>query len=213
MLFEAILFLTLLVATFIIVLDRNLDPILVKTDLNKFTPVTIAYATPKLVRLAQAILPAIILLFIIRSFIFEGFRVSSVSMQPTLNAGDWIIVDKYSAGLRVPLLGYRFSKTNLQHGDIIIMRGDIAGQSMPLIKRIIGLPGEHIKIQDSMYKYIHTNLVIPEKSYYVMGDNRADSIDSRTWGVVKDHAIIGKARVKLFGTKHNTKKIQILQTI
>jgi signal peptidase I len=181
---EAILFILLLFTTLIVSLDRLLPSAASRT-----------VTKPKLIRLCQALLPALILVFVIRSFIFEGYRVQSTSMQPTVRHGDWIIVDKFSAGLRVPLLGYRFSKTKIKRGDIIVFKGDVVGSSDPLIKRVAGLPGDLIRYQNRK----GIDFVVPQDSYFVLGDNRDNSSDSREWGVVADRAVIGKARLVVFG--------------
>lgn len=119
------------------------------------------------------------------------------SMQPTLHSGEKIIADK--------------NITQIKRGDIIIFKS--VDDNKILIKRVVGLPNEKIKIQDGkvfindkefvepylkekmnfkMNEYLPVNLVIPPEAYYVMGDNRNNSNDSRNFGVVPMKSIIGK---------------------
>lgn len=185
MMVESILIITILTAIFILVLEA----ILSKNNGE------VAHSKTKLAILSQAILPAMIILLLIRSFTYEGFRIPSASMYPTIVEGDWIVVDKYSLGLRIPVLGYRLTAAQPQRGDIVVFRGAAAGTDAALIKRIIGLPGDHIKY-DPHYPF--ADVIVPEDSYYVVGDNSSDSHDSRFWGVVKDRDLVGKARLIVF---------------
>jgi len=141
----------------------------------------------------------------IRYFLIQPFFVKGASMEPNFLDGDYLIIDEIS---------YRFE--NPERGDVIIFRYPLDPSEF-FIKRIIGLPGEEVKIQDgeviivasgkeivldeSVYLdnvYTPGNLEISLKSneYFVLGDNRRASSDSRKWGPVPDKYIIGQAWVR-----------------
>lgn len=146
----------------------------------------------------ESIAIAVVLAVIIRFFLFQPFYIPSGSMKPTLTEGDRIIVNKIT---------YRFSKP--QRGDIMVFKYPI-NPKRDFIKRIIGLPGETILIKDSAL-YINENFIeqpflpkglkypdfgpikIAENQYFMMGDNRNNSEDSRFWGTLPKQNIIGKA--------------------
>jgi len=156
---------------------------------------------------------AIIVLVIvlpIRYFLFQPFIVSGASMSPNLETGDYLIIDEIS---------YRFS--NPQRGDIVVFGVNfIPGyKGQRFIKRIIGLPGETINIKNGQVEIIKDSqtIVLEEKylsdntktygdktvtlgpdEYFVLGDNREYSYDSRMWGVVNRKDIIGRALLKLW---------------
>jgi signal peptidase I len=141
--------------------------------------------------------------FLIRSFAIQTFVIPSGSMKPTLHVGDRILVNKLSV---------EFGTINV--GDVIVFKapprekcGD--GGIADLVKRVIGLPGQHLtskgntiyvngKALKEPWTYFRTigspvgHVTVPKNSYYVMGDNRADSCDSRFWGTVPRSDIIGK---------------------
>lgn len=207
MLLESILVLAILTTGVIVYLNKTLYPRHTRLFRGK----------PKLIVLASNMLPILITILLIRSFTYEIFTIPSSSMQPTLTKGDVIAVDKYSFGLRVPILGYRFTAGKPQHNDVVVFRGTVNDNSAALIKRVVGLPGDHIQyinnvlyingIPDTRFNppeattnetYQYTDLIVPKNSYFVLGDNRNDSIDSRCWGVLADKQLIGKARVILF---------------
>lgn len=139
---------------------------------------------------------------VLRAFVVETFYVPSTSMYPTLKAGDRIVVEKVS--------------TSVQRGDIIVFRRpaaeDCGGPPVPdLVKRVIGLPGETISAHDGKV-FVTDHLLrqpwlppgrrtytatfgptkIPADNYFVMGDNRVDSCDSRMWGTVNQSLVVGK---------------------
>ncbi|MGH7232857.1 MAG: signal peptidase I [Nitrospiraceae bacterium] len=183
---------------------------------------------------AEAIILAMLLAFAIRVFIVQAFKIPSGSMIPTLLIGDHILVSKLSYGLQWPSdckLRMSFppvtcytTKTLVafgepQRGDVVVFRYP-EDEEKDFIKRIVGLPGEHIEIRNKTV-YIngrstddrgHTQRVdpgtidgsinprdnfgpvtVPEGSYFVMGDNRDQSLDSRFWGYVRAEKIRGKA--------------------
>jgi signal peptidase I len=126
-------------------------------------------------------------------------RVESVSMQPTLFAGNFVVVNK---------LAYQFGEPN--RGDIVVFEYPPDPKQDPYIKRVIGLPGEQVQIADGKVKingvqiyepYLASDTPqggewkVPDESLFVMGDNRKNSSDSRSWGVVPFENVIGKAVV------------------
>ncbi len=151
---------------------------------------------------------AILIVIPIRIFIAQPFIVSGASMNETFQSGEYIIVDQVS---------YYFEKPN--RGDVIIFRYP-RNPSKFFIKRIIGLPGDTIEIQNSTVtitngkhpegltldeSYIKSMQPAPvltetlgEREYFVMGDNRDHSSDSRSWGVLQEDRIVGRAFVRLF---------------
>ncbi len=144
----------------------------------------------------------------IRVYVAQPFLVDGPSMEPTFSTGDYLIVDQ---------LSYRF--TPPERGDIIILR-DPRNQVFFLIKRIIGLPGETITLKDGgvvIKNDVHASgmlLAEPyiehdkraealseelgDDEYFVMGDNRTASLDSRSFGPVGEELIVGRALVRLF---------------
>lgn len=149
--------------------------------------------------LLESIIVAVVLAFIIRYFLFQPFYIPSGSMEPTLQVGDRIIVNK---------LLYRFSTP--KRGDIMVFKYPV-NPNRDFIKRVIGLPGETIQIKDSKVyidgkileqpflppdlKYDHNfgPARVGENQYFMMGDNRNNSEDSRFWGSLPEQNIVGKA--------------------
>lgn len=144
----------------------------------------------------EVVLISSILFFSINS-ISARIRVESVSMQPTLFAGDFVVVNK---------LAYSFGSPG--RGDVIVFHFPPNPAQDPYIKRIIGLPGENLRIEDGevyidgvrfLEPYLDVDTLqggkwdIPEDAVFVMGDNRNNSSDSRSWGMVPNENIIGKA--------------------
>lgn len=153
----------------------------------------------RLVREAlETILLSLVIFGVINTF-SARIRVESVSMQPTLYAGDFVIVNK---------LAYRLGEP--KRGDVIVFRYPPAPEQEPYIKRIIGLPGDRVNISggkvtingqllEEPYLNVTTNQggewLVPPDSLFVMGDNRNSSSDSRAWGMVPFENVIGKALV------------------
>ncbi|NLW25167.1 MAG: signal peptidase I [Clostridia bacterium] len=149
--------------------------------------------------LIESIVIAIVLAIIIRTFLFEPFWIPSRSMEPTLQISDRIIVTKFSYWLSEP-----------KRGDVVVFEYPL-DTSKDYVKRVIGLPGEKIEIRDSKL-YINDILVeepylptelqfpdfgpveVPENAYFMMGDNRNNSSDSRDWGFVERELLIGKSQ-------------------
>lgn len=143
----------------------------------------------------------------IRIFVAEPFIVSGASMQPTFDNGNYLIVDR---------LSYRFKEPG--RGDVIIFRYP-KDTTKYFIKRIIGLPGETIELSGTVVTIKNKNApqgfeldqsyivrqkpekfsaTLPENQYFVMGDNRPQSSDSRVWGTLPRENIIGRAWLQLF---------------
>lgn len=182
----------------------------------------------------EAIIIAMILAFTIRVFFVQAFKIPSGSMIPSLQIGDHILVNKMAYGIQLPQdceFDISFPpmtcySTNLliefdspDHGDVIVFRYP-EDEEKDFIKRIVGLPGDIIKIRN---KVIYVNgkqlddhpwtqridpgildgritprdnldpITVPPDSYFVMGDNRDQSLDSRFWGYVQKHKIKGRA--------------------
>lgn len=146
----------------------------------------------------ESVVVAVLLAALIRVFLFQFFVIPSGSMEPTLTEGDMIMVNKIT---------YRF--TPPKRGDIIVFKYPV-DPSRDFVKRLIGLPGEVVQIKDSTL-YINGRVVdqpylpkglryadfgpvtVDKDSYFMMGDNRNDSQDSRYWGDMPKKNIIGKA--------------------
>lgn len=145
---------------------------------------------------------ALVVAFVVRTYVAETFYVPSTSMWPTLKAGDRIIVDKLAGTVHV--------------GDIVVFKRppaeDCGGPPVPdLVKRVVGLPGQTVSARGGQV-YVTGKLLaepwlpsgrqsyttmskpyhVPSGDYFVMGDNRVDSCDSRIWGPVKKSWIVGK---------------------
>jgi signal peptidase I len=199
--------------------------------------------------------PVILVVFVLRSFLVEPFKIPSGSMIPTLLVGDFILVNKYVFGIRLPILNKKiFEVGQPQRGDVMVFRYP-EDPSVDYIKRVVGLPGDTVSYQnkrltingvevpvrkageylhkDRLYytpqfieqlgKMEHSILIEPEAPpfvphsmqfpykdnchynseglvckvpaghYFVMGDNRDASSDSRVWGFVPDQNIVGRA--------------------
>ena len=168
---------------------------------------------------AEAAAIAVLLALFIRTFVVQAFKIPSGSMRPTLIEGDHILVNKFIYGVKIPFL----RKTIIpikepKRGDIIVFIYP-EDRSKDFIKRVIGLPGEKIEVTGrNVYingnvlndKYGHyenpgeswgnpagkckyCSVTVPDDNYFVMGDNRENSQDSRYWGYVPFESIKGKA--------------------
>ena len=154
--------------------------------------------TKSIVReLAETIIFTLLLYVLIRTFLFENYRVLGHSMDPTLENEQFLVVNK---------LGYRLSDP--ERGDIIVFR-DPRTDERKLIKRVVGLPGEMLEIQEGQVlinsqhldegyiaakgRYSQAPRLIAEGEYFVLGDNRNNSSDSHNWGMLPRDKIIGKA--------------------
>jgi len=191
---------------------------------------------------ARSLLPILLIVVTLRSFIVEPFRIPSGSMMPTLEVGDFILVNKFIYGIRLPVLRKKIINiSEPKRGDVFVFRyPERPWQNF--IKRVVGLPGDIIKwdndrlyvnntlvaMEDKgpytaidqggykqeairyeenltgkkhdiiIYKQPHGPIVsgstvVPEGSYFAMGDNRFGSHDSRFWGFVPKENLVGKA--------------------
>jgi signal peptidase I len=199
--------------------------------------------------------PVIAIVFLLRSFLFEPFKIPSGSMIPTLLVGDLILVNKFTYGVRLPVINTKITEGNKpQRGDVMVFRYP-PKPSLDYIKRVVGVPGDEVAYlnkkltingkpvpttaapeffdQDAMryFKQFEEDLgshkhrllndddrpafvpgvedfpfkqncrysvegvvcKVPENQYFMMGDNRDNSLDSRYWGFVPDRNIVGKA--------------------
>ncbi len=210
---------------------------------------------PTWIEYSGSFFPVIALVFFLRSFLYEPFKIPSSSMVPTLQVGDLILVNKFTYGIRLPIINKKIIEVNHpQRGDVMVFKypKDV---SLDYIKRVIGVPGDKIvyknkrlTINDKAISYkplpdyldeerlnysqqFLENLsgvehkilnderapsyvpnpdafpqhelctydvegfacTVPPGNYFMMGDNRDNSLDSRYWGFVPDQNIVGKA--------------------
>jgi signal peptidase I len=201
------------------------------------------------------LVPVILAVFVLRSFLFEPFKIPSGSMIPTLHVGDLILVNKFTYGLRLPVVNTKLTDgTPPRRGDVMVFRYP-PKPSLDYIKRVIGVPGDEVaylnkrltingqpvpttqlpdyfdrdamryfkQFQETIGDKTHRLLndderpafvpgveefpfkqncrysvegvvcKVPEGHYFMMGDNRDNSLDSRYWGFVPDKNIVGKA--------------------
>lgn len=197
---------------------------------------------PLAVEYSRSLFPVLLLVLLFRSFLFEPFKIPSGSMIPTLLIGDFIVVNKFSYGLRWPVLNRKFITIgNPKRGDVAVFRYPV-DPGINFIKRVIGLPGDSITYRDkqifvngeavrneplgqfkstdvkcstprkdAVLEYenigrdgydilLHSNSagrngqwLVPEGHYFMMGDNRDRSNDSREWGFVPEENLVGRA--------------------
>lgn len=153
------------------------------------------------------VIGALLIALLIKTFLFQAFYIPSASMDPTLKVHDRVLVNKLSYHLH-----------SVHRGDIIVFSAppeERTPQIKDLVKRVIGLPGDTIEARDGQI-YINDRLlkepylpkgtrsddlprqVVPAGSYFMMGDNRGASSDSRVFGPIKRSTIIGRAFVKMW---------------
>ncbi len=155
---------------------------------------------------AEVVLIAVVTVFAIRTFLMQPFLVSGASMEPNFSTGNYLLVDEVTYRLRTP-----------ERGEVIVFKYP-NDPSVYYIKRIIALPGEHVVVRDGKIKifnsqhpegmalnesYLDNNLktlgnidaVLDTNDYFVMGDNRNFSYDSRSWGSLPKENIIVRLRV------------------
>ena len=171
----------------------------------------------------EGIVIAILIALFIRTFIVQAFDIPSGSMEPTLLPGDYILVNKFIYGIRIPYTNIKmFPYEKPARGDVIVFIYP-KNPSEDFIKRVIGMPGETVQIIDHK---IHINntlisdpwgyfdsreppsfiaavenfgpVTVPEDSLFVMGDNRNNSADSRFWGTLPLNDVLGKAFIIYF---------------
>ncbi len=162
----------------------------------------------------EAILVAVVLAILLRTFVVQAYKIPSGSMLQTLQIGDRLLVGKFSYGIKIPFTEqYLIEFDGPKHGDIIVFQAP-PNPEIDYVKRVIGVPGDVIEIRDK--KVIRNNQpldepyvrfisdrpsaannmapqTIPAGQYFVMGDNRDASEDSRVWGTVPRGYIHGRA--------------------
>jgi signal peptidase I len=197
---------------------------------------------PVIIEYSRSLFPVLLIVLLFRSFLFEPFKIPSGSMIPTLLIGDFIVVNKFAYGLRLPVLNTRIVPLGEpQRGDVVVFRYPV-DEKVNFIKRLVGLPGDTISYRDKQL-YVNGELVstelqgpysgsdvkcatpssdtvrfreslgsvehdillhshtrgrdgqwvVPEGHYFVMGDNRDRSNDSREWGFVPEENMMGRA--------------------
>jgi len=210
--------------------------------LRRFQPdmATAPAKEPVIVEYARSFFPIVLIVLLLRSFLVEPFRIPSGSMMPTLLIGDFILVNKYTYGIRLPVLNTKIIEMGEpERGDIVVFRFP-KDPKVDYIKRVIGLPGDRIAYynkqlyvngeaikQTEIAEYqgvgqgsvmtgarllsedlkgvnhdilirqgqpsVQGEFTVPEGQYFVMGDNRDNSNDSRYWGTVPESHLVGKA--------------------
>ena len=164
----------------------------------------------------EALLVALLLALVIRTFVVQAFKIPSESMLQTLLVGDHLLASKFSYGVKVPFTNYYVYKgSDPQRGAIIIFEYP-NDPSVDYIKRIVGTPGDTIEVRnkqlfrngeavkESFIRFTEPDRIqpvrdnfgpvtVPADKYFVMGDNRDNSMDSRFWGFVDRSAIRAKA--------------------
>lgn len=143
---------------------------------------------PMAVDLSRAFFPVLAVILVLRSFVFEPYRIPSESMLPNLLIGDFVVVNKYSYGLRLPVTNTLIWETDdPQRGDVAVFRKP--GQpNINFIKRVIGVPGDHI-IYENQRLTVNGQLVALEQSGTFENDNNRGYVLTETFGE-KDHTIL-----------------------
>lgn len=203
---------------------------------------------PVLVEYGKSFFPVLALVLVLRSFLVEPFQIPSGSMKPTLEVGDFILVNKFAYGLRLPVIDTKILDiADPKRGDVMVFRYP-SDPRINYIKRVVGLPGDHIRYTVDKHLFVNgqrvealflreeqgslgtallykerlgevehlvrkemgryriepdREWVVPAGHYFMMGDNRDNSNDSRYWqderiplhlrGMVPDRNIVGKA--------------------
>lgn len=192
---------------------------------------------PWLFETAHGFFPVLAVVWVLRSFIAEPFTIPSGSMIPTLQVGDYVLVNKFAYGLRLPVLGTEIlSVSQPQRGEVMVFKFP-ANPSINYIKRVIGLPGDVLESRNEVlfingieaFRELQPTLAdaeigeqiyleslngvrhltreeegiqpagaewsytVPAGEYFMMGDNRDNSNDSRFWGPVAENLIVGRA--------------------
>ena len=123
--------------------------LLIEAVFKRRRPATSNAKQPLHVQYARSLFPVILIVLVVRSFVIEPFRIPSASMMPGLVDGDFILVNKFSYGLRLPVLNSKILSTGQpQRGDVVVFRLP-AKPSVHYIKRLIGIPGDHIVVRDN----------------------------------------------------------------
>ena len=169
----------------------------------------------KVIEYVEAIIVALVIAMVIRTFALQPYTIPSGSMLNTLLIGDCVLVNKFVYGVKIPFTNdYIVDMDEPQRGDVVVFEWP-RDPDKDYIKRIVGVPGDTIavhnkqlyvngsKIDEPYIIHIKPDIqlpqdnfgpfTVPQGEYFMMGDNRDDSSDSREWGTVKRNAIVGKA--------------------
>lgn len=230
--------LILVLATFVTGLIWALDALFFKRGRRAAATDGTEPREPVIVEYAKSFFPILLVVLLLRSFLFEPFRIPSGSMEPTLLTGDFIFVNKFAYGLRLPVLNTKFIDIGEpQRGDVVVFRLP-SDPSINYIKRVVGLPGDTVSydartkhlmingkpvsvelvgpydeepgtvlLHEQLGEHEHSILWItseasrggtyhvPAGHYFVMGDNRDNSRDSRYEGVefIPEYRLVGRA--------------------
>lgn len=171
---------------------------------------------------------AVLLALFIRTFVVQAFKIPSGSMEPTLLVGDHILVNKFLYGIKIPFVRTTFIPIGEPRREDVIVFIYPVDKSKDFIKRVIGLPGDTVEMLGSEITIngkpyddqhgFHANqrdsgdnpenkhklgpITVPPRQYFVMGDNRDHSYDSRFWGFVPSESIKGKAFIIYWSWPH-----------
>ena len=186
---------------------------------------------------AEAAAIAVLLALFIRTFIVQAFKIPSGSMEPTLLIGDHILVNKFLYGVKIPFFRSTLIPISEPERDDVIVFIYPVDKSKDFIKRVIGLPGDQIEIIDNKitvngkgfddkHGYYSNQeektgnpggedkfgpVTVPENHFFVMGDNRDHSYDSRFWGFVHSDSIKGKAFMIYWSWPHWKRFLHMIQ--
>jgi signal peptidase I len=183
--FSAILLAVLAVAGVILLAD-----IFVLKPRRAAAKTGVAPLEPVLVSFARSAFPVLLIVLLFRSFLFEPFRIPSASMMPGLVDGDFILVNKFTYGLRLPVVNTKILSTSApQRGDVIVFRST-SGPPINLIKRLVGLPGDHIVVQDNQVSINGTPVALAPDGQYSGGYGFSGAeLEKETFGHT-DHVIM-----------------------
>jgi signal peptidase I len=181
----------------------------------------------------EPIVIAVLIALFIRAFVVQAFKIPSSSMEPTLLVGDYLLVNKFIYGIRIPYTDIKFFQYKKpERGDVIVFIYP-KDPSKDFIKRVIGTEGEKVEIIqnkifindrviDDPWGHFQTAglpeyylqaienfgpVVVPKDSLFVLGDNRDNSQDGRFWGFLQVNAVLGKAFILYFSWDRNTENL------